>query len=325
MNIAFSPALRDALTKWLDHLVALDGASAHTIKAYRADTTAFLTFLGQHLGGSTGIGQITGVTQSDMRAFMAHERGRGTGARSLARTLSAVKGFARWLAEREGFEPTAILAARSPKFRRKLPRPLSEEAARNLIRNVGDFAREDWVAARDMAVVTLLYGCGLRISEALNLTLSDVLPDGVLHIRKTKFGKSRMVPLHPSMMNILDQYLELRMAVVAEDDHLFLSEGKRQIYYSVPQKAFHEILAIAGIAPGRPRRPRIHDLRHTFATRVLEQCGAGHEAIARHAVALMTYMGHSNLRYTYWYLHRTPELMAEIAAAAENLLMGERQ
>lgn len=171
----------------------------------------------------------------------------------------------------------------------------------------------------------LIASTGLRISEVLNLTLSDVLPDGVLHIRKTKFGKSRMVPLHPSMMNILNQYLELRMAVVAEDDHLFLSEGKRQIYYSVPQKAFHEILAIADIAPGRLRRPRIHDLRHTFATRVLEQCGAGHEAIARHAVALMTYMGHSNLRYTYWYLHRTPELMAEIVAAAENLLIGERQ
>lgn len=170
----------------------------------------------------------------------------------------------------------------------------------------------------------LIASTGLRISEALNLTLSDVLPDGILHIRKTKFGKSRMVPLHPSMMRILDRYLELRLAVAAEDDHLFLSEGKRKIYYSVPHRAFHEILAIAAIAPARSRRPRIHDLRHTFATRVLEQSGAGREAIARHAVALMTYMGHSNLRYTYWYLHRTPELLAEISAAAEELVTGGR-
>ncbi len=170
----------------------------------------------------------------------------------------------------------------------------------------------------------LIASTGLRISEALNLTLSDVLPDGVLHIRNTKFGKSRMVPLHPSVVHILDQYLELRLAVVAEDDHLFLSEGKRKIYYSVPHKAFHEILAIANIAPGRSRRPRIHDLRHTFATRVLSQCGAGRDAISRHAVALMTYMGHSNPRYTYWYLHRTPELMADISAAAENLMMEGR-
>lgn len=168
----------------------------------------------------------------------------------------------------------------------------------------------------------LIASTGLRISEALNLTLSDVLPDGILHVRKTKFGKSRMVPLHASMVRILDQYLELRLAVAAEDDHLFLSEGKRKIYYSVPQRAFHEILAIAAIAPGRSRRPRIHDLRHTFATRVLEKCGAGREAIARHAVALMTYMGHSNLRYTYWYLHRTPELLSEISATAEKLMEG---
>ena len=166
----------------------------------------------------------------------------------------------------------------------------------------------------------LIASTGLRISETLNLTLSDVLPDGILHIRKTKFGKSRMVPLHPTVMPILDRYLELRLAVAANDDHLFLSEGKRKIYYSVPQKVFHEILAIAAIAPGRSRRPRIHDLRHTFATRVLEKSGAGREAIARNAVALMTYMGHSNLRYTYWYLHRTPELLAEISAAAEELL-----
>ena len=166
----------------------------------------------------------------------------------------------------------------------------------------------------------LMASTGLRISEVLNLTLSDVLPDGVLHIRNTKFGKCRMVPLHPSVVRVLKQYMDLRLAVMAEDDHLFLSEGNRKIYYSVPQRAFHEILALADIAPGRSRRPRIHDLRHTFATRVLAQCGAGREAISRQAVALMTYMGHSNLRYTYWYLHRTPALMADISALAEALL-----
>jgi integrase len=156
----------------------------------------------------------------------------------------------------------------------------------------------------------------------LDLRFADVLPCGILHIRKTKFGKSRFVPLHPTVRDVLDRYLALRREVVTQNDHLFLSEGKRRIYYSVAQRAFHNILRLADIAPGRARRPRIHDLRHTFATRVLEQCGAGREAIARHAVALMTYMGHSNLRYTYWYLQRTPELMAGIAAEAETLIAG---
>ena len=127
---------------------------------------------------------------------------------------------------------------------------------------------------------------GLRISEALELRLPDVRPDGVLLIRKTKFAKSRMIPLHPSVSTVLGQYLNLRRDIVSEDDHLFLSEGKRKIYYSVVNRAFHEILNQARIAPDRKRRPRIHDLRHTFATRVLEQCGAGQDVIARRAVAL---------------------------------------
>ena len=107
-------------------------------------------------------------------------------------------------------------------------------------------------------------------------------------------------------------------------DCLFLSARGRRIIYPVVNRAFRDIIRFADIAPGRARRPRIHDLRHTFATRVLEQCGgAGREAIARHAVALMTYMGHSDLRYTYWYLQATPELMTDIAAAAEALVAGE--
>ena len=198
----------------------------------------------------------------------------------------------------------------------------ADEIAR-LIEAAYDVQKDEALPVR-REIYAVLFGLisvtGLRISEALELCVMDVQPNGILHIRKTKFGKSRLVPLHPSVVVVLGKYLALRRDVVADDDHLFLSEGKRKIYYSVAHRAFHEILDRAGIAPGRERRPRIHDLRHTFATRVLEQCGAGENAIARHAVALMTYMGHSNLRYTYRYLHRTPELLAEMANAAEALV-----
>ena len=156
----------------------------------------------------------------------------------------------------------------------------------------------------------LIASTGLRISEALNLTLSDVLPDGILHIRKTKFGKSRMVPLHPTVMPILDRYLELRLAVAANDDHLFLSEGKRKIYYSVPQKVFHEILAIAAIAPGRSRRPRIHDLRHTFAVTTMRDWYRSGAVVEPRLASLSTYLGHVAPSTTYWYLTATPELLA---------------
>jgi site-specific recombinase XerD len=154
----------------------------------------------------------------------------------------------------------------------------------------------------------LIAATGLRVSEALDLRLGDILPDGVLHIRETKFRKSRLVPLHASVRDALARYVALRRDFVGLVDCLFLSARGRRLSYPVVNKAFREIIRHADVAPGRAWRPRIHDLRHTFATRVLEQCGAGRAAIARHAVALMTYLGHSDLRYTYWYLQATPEL-----------------
>jgi integrase/recombinase XerD len=169
----------------------------------------------------------------------------------------------------------------------------------------------------------LIAATGLRITEALELRLGDILPAGILHIRETKFRKSRLIPLHPSVQEALDRYLALRRDFVGLVDYVFLSVGGRRLGYPVANKAFREIIRFAGIAAERARLPRIHDLRHTFATRVLKQCGAGREAVARHAVALMTYMGHTDLRYTYWYLQATPELMTGIAAAAETLVAGE--
>lgn len=183
-------------------------------------------------------------------------------------------------------------------------------------------SRETCPARRQIFVMLfgLIAATGLRISEAMKLRFVDILPDGVLHIRKTKFGKSRLVPLHQSVWDQLESYLVLRRAVTAESDHVFLSKMRKPLHYDKVHRAFHDILCLADIAPGRVRRPRIHDLRHTFATRVLEQCGDGRDAIAKHAVALMTYMGHSNPAHSYCYLQRTPELMAGMATMAETLV-----
>lgn len=221
---------------------------------------------------------------------------------------------------RHEIPPAGVFTSHRTKF---IPYIFTADELERFIDAAYDVQKDEVLPVR-REIYAVLFGLiavtGMRISEALELRLADVQPDGILHIRKTKFGKSRLVPLHASVSAVIDRYIELRRAVVADDDHLFLSLGKRKIYYSVVQRVFHEILDRAGVAPGRQRRPRIHDLRHTFATRVLEQCGAGQDEIARHAVALMTYMGHSNLRYTYQYLHRTPELLTEMAHAAETLV-----
>ena len=171
-------------------------------------------------------------------------------------------------------------------------------------------------------LIGLLASTGLRISEALNLRLGDLLPDGVLHIRQTKFNKSRLVPMHASVVEALRAYLEVRRRFAGTDDHVFLSVDAKPMAQRTVQSNFAVILHKAGVGQDRSRRPRIHDLRHTFATRALERCAMGRDDVARDFVALSTYLGHASIRHTYWYLETTPDLMGDIAAAAEALIDG---
>jgi integrase len=187
-------------------------------------------------------------------------------------------------------------------------------AAAQRLRNTYPLRRQVYAT-----LIGLIATTGLRVSEALDLRFCDVLPEGVLQIRRTKFGKSRLVPLHPTAATALGQYLELRRGLAVTDDHVFLSAGNRRIGSSMVEYTFRRMRRLAGIAPARTRPPRIHDLRHTVATRALEQCPADRAAAARHFVALATYLGHTDIAHTYWYLEATPELMTGLAAAAETL------
>jgi integrase/recombinase XerD len=188
-----------------------------------------------------------------------------------------------------------------------------------------DHLRESYPLRRQVyaTLIGLIAATGLRISEALNLRFCDLLPDDVLQIRRSKFGKSRLIPLHPTAANAFNRYLEARRRLSVTDDHVFLSMRNRRIAYRTAHYTFRRMCRIAGIAPARTRPPRIHDLRHTFATRALEQCSTRRDAVARHFVALATYMGHTDIKYTYWYLTATPELMTDIAAAAEAIFAKE--
>ena len=143
--LAISPEVRAALADWLAQLSALKGASRHTVDAYSRDVSRYLSFLAAHRGGTTGLHGIVETERTDLRAWMAHEqRDRGIDARSMARALSAVKGFTAWAADRLELEATTVLSARGPKYRRKLPRPLTEEGAAEMLETVGYQARDDW-------------------------------------------------------------------------------------------------------------------------------------------------------------------------------------
>ena len=285
---AIAPAARAALQGWLDGQRALAGAADNTIAAYRGDVTQFLAFMSEHRGAPQGPAALARITTADMRAWMAHLRGRGIGARSLARKLSAVKGFCRWLAEREGFDATAILSARAPGFRRKLPRPLTEDAAQRVIDTVELQARDAWIGARDVAVVTLLYGCGLRISEALGLTGADAPLGAGLRITG-KGGRDRVVPVIAAARSAVDAYLRLCPYPKQPDAPLF--RGARG--GALNPRLIQKVMARTRAQLGLPATATPHALRHSFATHLLSAGGD--------LRAIQELLGHASLSTTQTY------------------------
>lgn len=288
MSLEISPACRDALQHWLDRQGALADASDHTLAAYRTDVAGFLSFMAAHRGGPQGLGALERVTTPEIRAWMAQARGTGISARSLARKLSAVKSFYRWLAEREGFDPTAVLTARSPKFQKKLPRPLAPDAARAVIDTVELQSQTPWIAARDAAVVTLLYGCGLRISEALGLTGADA-PLGVSLRILGKGQKERVVPVLPAARTAVDHYLSL--CPYPKDPAAPLFRGVRG--GALNARSIQGVMAQVRMQLGLPATATPHALRHSFATHLLEAGGD--------LRAIQELLGHASLSTTQAY------------------------
>jgi integrase/recombinase XerC len=303
ISLQLSAGMRDALQLWLQGLHALDGASEHTLTAYGYDVRQFLGFLSNHHGGSAGVRQLADITQSDMRAWLAWERAAGLGSRSLARKLSSIKSFARWLAEREGFDISAILATRAPRFSRKLPRPLSTEAARDVLDIAALQTRDDWTGLRDTAVLTLLYGCGLRISEALGLVGRDAPLRYALRIQG-KGGRERQVPVLPVAQNAVAAYLQACPHPKTPDAPLF--RGSRG--GALNRRHIAKIMEQARMQLGLPATATPHALRHSFATHLLNAGGD--------LRAIQELLGHASLQSTQVYTAVDAGRLMEIYDAA---------
>src|SRR6056297_3173044 len=288
MTLEISPAARDALANWLEGIKELDVASANTLTAYRGDVLDFIAFLTAHHAEAQGLAPLARVTTTDMRSWMAHLRRDDVGARSIARKLSAVKSFYRWLAQREGYEPTAVLSARPPKFQKKLPRPLSEEAAKAMIGTVELQSGTSWQGARDAAVITLLYGCGLRISEALGLTGRDLPLGSSLRILG-KGGKERIVPVLPIARKAVDTYLRLCPHAIAPNMALFRGARGGPLNPRLVAKVTEQ----ARMQLGLPATATPHAMRHSFATHLLAAGGD--------LRAIQELLGHASLSTTQAY------------------------
>jgi integrase/recombinase XerC len=294
-----APALGAALTEWLAQFAALQGAATNTVEAYRRDVSRYLAFLAAHHGGAGGVARVAAASQSDLRAWMASERARGLSARSLARALSAVKGFTAWAADRSGADATTVLSTKGPKVRRKLPRPLSEDGAAAILTGIGEDAREDWIAARDSAILTLLYGLGLRISEALSLTGADQPLPPVLRITG-KGGKVRIVPVLPAAAEAVAGYARLCPFTLAPADPLFRGARGGPVNPRLIQAAMER----ARLRLGLPATATPHALRHSFATHLLSAGGD--------LRAIQELLGHASLSTTQAYTAVDPARLMEV-------------
>ncbi len=207
---------------------------------------------------------------------------------------------------------------------RRVPRIYSRNEITALILAATRLPSPDSLQPRTYAaLISLLASTGLRISEALHLLVSDITADGLL-IRRTKFQKTRLVPLHETVVTGLGSYLTCRQEMRRGGDHVFVSNEGKPLAYQKVHSVFRILLKSAGLKPSGGRWPRIHELRHTFAVRALESSPTGRQRIGRHMLALATYLGHVNIDATYWYLETTPELLRDIAVVAENFVQGGR-
>ena len=234
--------------------------------------------------------------------------------------LLIVRRFARLMHAEDGRHEAPPPGAYGPRPPRRTPHIFTQAEISALLKAASELGPPGSLRAKTyMTMLALIAATGLRISEALALRLDDITDSGLL-IRETKFRKSRLVPVHHTTRLALAAYLAAREMHAGADDAVFLSEWRTRLRYSTVISTFLVLVRSTGIreGPGKPG-PRIHDLRHTLAARSLEQCTGGREAIARHMLALSTYLGHARLADTYWYLQATPRLLADVAVRCEAL------
>jgi len=268
--ISARPDLQQARENWLTALAGERRLSALTVEAYERDTRQFFQFLTGHCGGAPGIADISELRPADLRAFLAARRGDGAGARTLGRGLAGVRSFLRFL-ERRGLANAAGAAAlRAPRQPKSLPKPLTAADARRVVSAQEQLAEEPWIAARDAAVLTLLYGCGLRISEALGLSGGELASDGETALRvKGKGGKTRLVPVLPVALAAVAEYRKLCPYHLGPDAPLFRGARGGPLNPAIIQREMRKLRSALGLADTATP----HALRHSFATHLLGRGG----------------------------------------------------
>lgn len=264
------PPLRRAALDWGEHLERERRLAANTLEAYRRDLEQFLRFLTLHLGAPPALTDIAALRPADVRAFMADRRKQGAGPRTLGRQIAALRSFARFCDKHGLASTTAFAGIRPPRQPKSLPKALSVDESRSLIDMAEAMAETPWIAVRDVAVLTLIYGCGLRISEALNLTADEAPTDEREVIRVVgKGGRERLVPVLPAVRQAVDAYRHACPYPLEPDEPLFRGARGGKLSPRIVQKTTEQLRNALGLEPTATP----HALRHSFATHLLGRGG----------------------------------------------------
>src|SRR5438128_1269821 len=296
------------MTRWLTHLRAERRLSPKTLEAYARDLRQCLTFLSQHWGGKVTLKGFAALEPTDIRAFMAMRRADEIGSRSLMRALAGLRSFGRYL-EREGKGRVGALSAiRAPKIGKSLPKPIQMAAAKRLAdadERAGE-ERDPWILARDAAVMALLYGSGLRISEALGLKRRDVPKpgEGDVLIVTGKGNKTRMVPVLQNVLRLIDDYAAICPWSLSPAGPMFVGARGGPLSPRIIQLAMERLRGALGL----PDSATPHALRHSFATHLLSRGGD--------LRAIQELLGHASLSTTQIYTGIDSDRLLEVYRAA---------
>jgi integrase/recombinase XerC len=261
--------------------------SAHTVRAYVATAHRFIAFLGRYRGETIDLVGLTDISAADLRAFLADRRASRLGSASAARELSGVRAFLRYAADQQGV-PAQLPRTRAPKRPRTLPRPAAPDEVMNLAENAADAAGEPWLGARDLAILLLLYGAGLRVAEALSLT-ANLLPIGATLRVTGKRAKTRVVPIVAAAREAIDEYVRQCPYPLSGEVPLFVGARGGPLNPDLVRRS----VAAARRRLGLPDTLTPHALRHSFATHLLAR-GADLRS-------LQELLGHASLSSTQIY------------------------
>ena len=287
---AAAPDLASAIAEWQAWLRDEKRASPHTCLAYRRDLAHFLGFLAGHRGGAAGLADLQALAAADFRAWLAARAATGLQRTSTARALSTLRGFFRWLKRRGLADNPALACLRTPKLPKAVPKALTAAEAEEVVATVAELSDDDWIGKRDAAVLLLLYGCGLRIGEALGLTRGMAPRRGQEALVVTgKGNKQRMVPLLPVVTAAIDDYLAACPFAQQKDAPLFLGTRGGPLTARRVQQRMQDLRPLLGL----PESATPHALRHSFATHLL--AGGGDLR------AIQELLGHASLASTQRY------------------------